>query len=221
MSNKKYLLREINNDFDKEKNYEKIIKKINKKNNIVFFKYAIPVIIFLLLIIPFFLSNKKMYVTDNSEKNDLIKINDKTDSWLVLNVSKTSSGQYDINIPYFEFTKDIKIPNDFDNKDYKEMFYNDKNTRDQNDNVYYKFHFFNTKNERYILIAFSEVKDYINMLKEEKNDKVSFINNKELFIYKSGNKYLTSFEYNDLFFYIETTSISEKELVDLLESIIK
>ena len=70
MSNKKYLLREINNDFDKEKNYEKIIKKINKKNNIVFFKYAIPVIIFLLLIIPFFLSNKKMYVTDNSEKND-------------------------------------------------------------------------------------------------------------------------------------------------------
>ncbi len=221
MSNKKYLLREINNDFDKEKNYEKIIKKINKKNNIVFFKYAIPVIIFLLLIIPFFLSNKKMYVTDNSEKNDLIKINDKTDSWLVLNVSKTSSGLYDINIPYFEFTKDIRIPNDFDNKDYKEMFYNDKNTRDQNDNVYYKFHFFNTKNERYILIAFSEVKDNINMLKEEKNDKVSFINNKELFIYKSGNKYLTSFEYNDLFFYIETTSISEKELVDLLESIIK
>lgn len=221
MSNKKYLLREINNDFDKEKNYEKIIKNINKKNNIVFFKYAIPVIIFLLLIIPFFLSNKKMYVTDNSEKNDLIKINDKTDSWLVLNVSKTSSGLYDINIPYFEFTKDIRIPNDFDNKDYKEMFYNDKNTRDQNDNVYYKFHFFNTKNERYILIAFSEVKDNINMLKEEKNDKVSFINNKELFIYKSGNKYLTSFEYNDLFFYIETTSISEKELVDLLESIIK
>lgn len=221
MSNKKYLLREINNDFDKEKNYEKIIKKINKKNNIVFFKYAIPVIIFLLLIIPFFLSNKKMYVTDNSEINDLIKINDKTGSWLVLNVSKTSSGQYDISIPYFEFTKDIKIPNDFDNKDYKEIFYNDKNTRDQNDNVYYKFHFFNTKNERYILIAFSEVKDNINMLKEEKNDKVSFINNKELFIYKSGNKYLTNFEYNDLFFYIETTSISEKELVDLLESIIK
>ena len=89
------------------------------------------------------------------------------------------------NGKYFEFTKDIRIPNDFDNKDYKEMFYNDKNTRDQNDNVYYKFHFFNTKNERYILIAFSEVKDNINMLKEEKNDKVSFINNTKKFMKKA------------------------------------
>lgn len=74
--------------------------------------------------------------------------------------------------------------------------------------------------ESKIVISFSEIgkplKDY--KLIEEVPSK---INNTDVFISKYQGLYIVSFSYNGLYFVVEANSINDKELITLLESIIK
>ena len=228
MTNKKKLVDIINSDYDKKNNYDLIINKMNYKNTYLYKLALIPIC--LIIIFLFTLSNNK--TLDNKSN---VFINDKSKTFqdeTYLNLSNYSnySNKDSLYIPLFDFEKNLIIPEDFDNKEYKEVIYtNNTNTSsssmdyiEDKNNKYYKFHYFNSKNKRYILIVFSNDESNIfNHSNRSIDDKKSIINNEEIYIYKNENKYYTSFKYNDLYFYIQSIDINENEFIDLLKSIIK
>ena len=71
-----------------------------------------------------------------------------------------------------------------------------------------------------IKIAFSEIEAPIRDYFIGDGDKISKIGNVELRVSQWENMYIVTFEYNDICFDIETTGITESQLVDLLKSII-
>ena len=71
-----------------------------------------------------------------------------------------------------------------------------------------------------IKIAFSKIESPIRDYFIDEGDKVSKIGEVELVISQWEEMYIVTFEYKDIYFDIETTGITEKQLVDLLESII-
>lgn len=72
-----------------------------------------------------------------------------------------------------------------------------------------------------IKIAFSKIEPPIRDYFIQGGDKISKIGNVELKISRWKEMYITTFEYKDIYFDIETTGITEKQLVDLLVSIIE
>ena len=70
-----------------------------------------------------------------------------------------------------------------------------------------------------IKIAFSEIEEPIREYFIDEGDKVSKIGEVELVISQWKEMYIVTFEYNNIYFDIETTGITENQLVDLLESI--
>ena len=71
-----------------------------------------------------------------------------------------------------------------------------------------------------IKIAFSKVESPIRDYFIGDGEKISKIGNVELKVSQWEKMYIVTFEYNDIYFDIETTGITENELVDLLKSII-
>lgn len=72
-----------------------------------------------------------------------------------------------------------------------------------------------------IIIAFSELEQPIRDYYIDEGNKVSKIGNTELIISKCNQMYIVTFKYNGVYFDIETTGITEKELIEMLQSIIK
>lgn len=72
-----------------------------------------------------------------------------------------------------------------------------------------------------IKIAFSKIEPPIRDYFIQGGDKISKIGDVELKISRWKEMYITTFEYKDTYFDIETTGITEKQLVDLLVSIIE
>lgn len=235
MTNKKKLVKAINKDFNKKNNYSSILEKIDDTSTHHFsFKYALPIVsvIILFLVISSSQStnnfdtkkyNKDNYVTTNE---DIIILNTavKHDtSHSEKNIYPyNNNGQY---IPYFDFEDDLKLPEDFDNKNYKEVISNNSELQDKkekNDDNYYRFHYFNTKNERHIVIAFHKTNENMDVTPSSNNDdKISRINGINMYIYKYENKYIARFEYDKLSFNVSSTDLNEKEFIDLLKSIVR
>ena len=228
MTNKKKLVDIINSDYDKKNNYDIIIDKMNYKKTYLYKLAIIPIclIIFFLFIIP---NNKKIDNKLNIFINDKSKIYQDEINLTLSKYSDKNTNKDSLYIPLFELEKDLVIPKDFDNKEYKEVIYQNINTTSSymdyigdNNNKYYKYHYFNSKNKRYILIVFSNDESNIfNHSNRSIDDKKSIINNEEIYIYKNENKYYTRFKYKDLYFYIQSIDIKENEFIDLLKSIIK
>ncbi len=72
-----------------------------------------------------------------------------------------------------------------------------------------------------ITIAFSELEQPLRDYYIDKADKVSKIGDVELIISQWKQMYIVTFEYKGIYFDIETTGITEKELVEMLQSIIQ
>lgn len=234
MTNKKKLVKAINKDFDKKNNYSLILEKIDDTSRPHFrLKYALPIasVIILLLVISSSKSannfnatkyNKDNYVTINKDiiiLNTALK-NDKTYSDKHVSSYK-NNGQY---IPYFDFEDKLKLPEDIDNKNYKEVLSKSSSLKDnaENDDNYYRFHYFNTKNERQIVIAFHKINENMDATpSSNKDDKISRINGVDMYIYNYENKYIARFEYDKLSFNVTSTDLHEKEFIDLLKSIVQ
>ena len=75
--------------------------------------------------------------------------------------------------------------------------------------------------ENRIIIAFSEIEKPLRDYYIDEGEKVSKIGETELVISQWEQMYIVTFEYKGIYFDIETTGITENELVDLLESIIE
>lgn len=235
MTNKSKLVKAINKDFDKNNNYCSILEKIDDTSRHHFrLKYALPIasVIILLLVITSSKStnnfnttkyNKDNYVTINK---DIIVLNpsvnkDTTYSDKHINSNK-NNGQY---IPYFNFEDNLKLPEDIDNKNYKEVLSKGStlqdNTKEKNDK-FYRFHYFNTKNKRHIVIAFHKNNENMDATpSSNKDDKISRINGVDMYIYNYENKYIARFEYDELSFNVTSTDLNEKEFIDLLKSIVR
>ena len=71
-----------------------------------------------------------------------------------------------------------------------------------------------------IKIAFSKVEQPLRDYFIQEGDKISKIGDVELKISQGEEMYIVTFEYEDIYFDIETTGITENQLVDLLESLI-
>ena len=71
-----------------------------------------------------------------------------------------------------------------------------------------------------IKIAFSEIEEPIRDYFIDEGDKVSKIGEAELVISQWKEMYIVTFEYKDIYFDIETTGVTENELVSLLQTII-
>ena len=120
----------------------------------------------------------------------------------------------------FEFIKNIKIP-----EEYKiESSYNIYTRNDINKSEYDVLHdyVFNYRKDSMnkIIIAFSEIEIPLRDYYIDVGDKVSKIGNIELIISQFKDMYIVTFNFKDIYFDIETTGITENELLELLQSII-
>lgn len=119
----------------------------------------------------------------------------------------------------FEFIKNIKIP-----EEYKiERSYNIYTRNDINKSEYDVLHdyVFNYRKDSMneIIIAFSEIEMPLRDYYIDVGDKVSKIGNIELIISQYKDMYIVTFNFKDMYFDIETTGITENELLELLQSI--
>lgn len=119
----------------------------------------------------------------------------------------------------FEFIKNIKIP-----EEYKiESSYNIYTRNDINKSEYDVLHdyVFNYRKDSMneIIIAFSEIEMPLRDYYIDVGDKVSKIGNIELIISQYKDMYIVTFNFKDMYFDIETTGITENELLELLQSI--
>lgn len=120
----------------------------------------------------------------------------------------------------FEFIKNIKIP-----EEYKiESSYNIYTKSDINKSEYDVLHdyVFNYRKDSMnkVIIAFSEIEKPLRDYYIDVGDKVSKIGEIELVISQYKDMYIVTFNFKDIYFDIETTGITEDELLEILQSIL-
>lgn len=119
----------------------------------------------------------------------------------------------------FDFIQNLKLPDRF-KFDLGQMIYTRDSLEKEEYNILHDYLLIYNVNENVpdsIKIAFSEeyepVRDYFI---EHENSKTSKINNTDVTIYQYEKMYIAYFEYNGIKFDVETTGITEEELVALL-----
>ena len=247
MTNKEKMKRIINNDFNKKNNRQLIISKIKNKHNKAYLEYAIiPTI--LVIVISIVLINKinnnqiksfkdesvntnNINTTSTNDGEDFDELNNYNTN-IIINELKEyknkqgNSNNYlnNINIPYFEILKNIKIPDDFDvfADGYGVCISKEKNNKDYGKINNYEFWYKNSKNNRKIIIALSDKNiPYRDSGIDRKNSNKTIINGIEVEIYKHKNTYVSIFSYKGYNFDIESCDIIEEEYIRLLYSLIK
>ena len=222
MDNKEKLKKVIEQDINPNDCYNKIIKEIERddkmKKEKKLWKWSLAPIC-LVAIMGF-----ALLVNNGQLKTSLHKPNMETKENVNLyinDVSKITQGT-------LKFDADIKAINVknityFKGQDAYEIYVkSDQDKQEYNKLQNYVVNYSNTKTDRNIAISFSKenkpIRDYYF---SEKTSEISKINSNELKIYKYDKTYFTEFNYKGINFDIETTNITERELTDLLLSIIK
>ena len=197
MPNKEKLNNSINNDFNKVNNYNKIIKKIEgvnmKYKKIVWKISLIPICLAIILgKLGAILIDADVKVV-NEEENSI---------WISIVSNIVIPEQLEKKESYMLYTrKDKESPYDILNS--------------------YVYNYYNEETLSSIRISFSNknkpLRDYHF---SEEGAKETTINNVKMKIFKYENIYFTEFNYKDYNFDIETTNITQDELINLLKSII-
>lgn len=122
-------------------------------------------------------------------------------------------------IPDLEVLQNLNIPKRLDKMNGAKIYTRNGKTGDYNIFANYEFSYFNDDN--WISIALSDTNKPVRDYYFEEVGTSSTINNINLIIYKYQDAYLTEFIYKGYNFDIETSGITEEELISLLESLIK
>lgn len=235
MSNKKMFKDLYSKKINKDTNYQKILEYAERnsmKNNNKIVKWAFVPVVIINIICGVLILNKNNTDKILSPSDPIINKEKNYEIYINTIDSEFGLGKFDADIqitnyymiPYFEFLSNLDIPDDFDNKEnYKAIYVKkDKNSKDYDVLNHYELWCENTTNNRKIKISFSDkyepLRDYFF---DDEGSKLSKINDIEMIIYKHEDSYMTTFKYNDINFDIETSKITETELIDLLISIIK
>ena len=229
MNNLKYT---IQKNFDKEKNYNIILSKIERRDNMkVKLSYVLGssfVAIALLVGI----------VAYNVPKNDNEIVTPPTvQGVLEININKAkmqSMAKLDADIQEavvdkeinksFPFVqKELNAPKDLKNYGVNRVLMTRKDLSDKDYSVAhdYIWDYSNEAQDRTIRIAFSKVGKPLRDYHLSSEEKISKIEGAEVIITQYEKLYLAEFKLNDVYFDIETAGITQKELVDLLVSLIK
>lgn len=229
MNNLKYT---IQKNFDKEKNYNIILSKIERRDNMkVKLSYVLAssfVAIALLVGI----------VAYNVPKNDNEIVTPPTvQGVLEININKAkmqSMAKLDADIQEavvdkeinksFPFVqKELNAPKDLKNYGVNRVLMTRKDLSDKDYSVAhdYIWDYSNEAQDRTIRIAFSKVGKPLRDYYLSSEEKISKIENTDVIITQYEDLYLAEFKLNDVYFDIETAGITQKELVDLLVSLIK
>ncbi len=218
MNNKEKIKKSISKDFDKRKNYNMIMKSINKnKNN--FLKLSIlPLCILLVLYIGIVLNNKEI-VPDSNLPSPIININK------LNNIKREPNDFYGSAIDLSgeeliikqNFTLNFLIPNNLNLYRFIMLYSINQEF------IGYNLIYFNSENTKVIDIFYSETrtKRFQCVDIEKNNMRNSKINNIDFLIGNFNDEYFVKFKYNNMYFDIETRGISETELINLLTSIVK
>ena len=121
----------------------------------------------------------------------------------------------------FEFINNITLPSEYKLANSYEIF-----TKENHDTAEYSllhdYVFYYSKDyENSIKVAFSEVGEPIRDYFLDDSKKISKIGNVDVIISQYEKMYVATFKCKEIYFDIETNGITEEELVNLLESIIK
>ena len=120
----------------------------------------------------------------------------------------------------FTFIENLQIPEEY-NFENGYTVYTRENTDTAEYNVLHDYILNYRKDDlNDIKIAFSEIEEPIRDYFILEGEKISKIGDVELKISQWEDMYIVTFEHNNIYFDIETTGITENQLVDLLESII-
>lgn len=119
----------------------------------------------------------------------------------------------------FNFIENITIPENFKLKS-KYKVYVKKNEYMKEYDILHDYVFEYKNNNSNIKISFSTIEKPIRDYYIEEGKNISKIGNAEVIISQWEEMYIVSFEYKNIYFDIETNSITENQLVTLLESII-
>ncbi len=229
MSNKDVFKELYSKKLNKEKNYNKIMETIERKNRRLnqYLKWSLASICLVVVtcgIIAFGGNIHSLLTPDKKvvDNNVILNINHVSNEKGLVKTDADVKEVNDYNAPYYEVLSDLEIPEDFDDKEYINAIYT-KSDRDNKEYDYlmqYEKIYKNSSNHRNIVIGYSEknkpIRDYYFV-----DGKVSKIDDFELIIYQYENSYMTEFKYKNLHIDIETSDITEAELAALLPSIIK
>ena len=218
MKNKQLFQKVYREKINKDKNYEEIIKKINRPqpNKKLYWKLAY-VCLFLALSCSILIMNKsnhshELYRDKTQDITTTSKVETSSDG-----IKETYDGKDIISkdLTVDEILNNIFLPSDF-NKEYttKEIYSNKKNINN------YEAIFQNNDGTRSVTISYSNknkpTNDYHLF-----DGTTMIVNGVSLIIYNKSDKYITEFTYNKINYLIVTKNITESELNALLKSIIK
>ena len=222
----------IQKNFDKKKNYNIILSKIERRDNMkVKLSYVLAssfVAIALLVGI----------VAYNVPKNDNEIVTPPTvQGVLEININKAkmqSMAKLDADIQEavvdkeinksFPFVqKELNAPKNLKNYGVNRVLMTRKDLSDKDYSVAhdYIWDYSNEAQDRTIRIAFSKVGKPLRDYHLSSEEKISKIENTDVIITQYEKLYLAEFKLNDVYFDIETAGITQKELGDLLVSLSK
>lgn len=213
-------------EFDKNSNYKAILSQIEgvsimKKFKYVFIPACAIIIMFAAIVLNKNASIPDIIIRNPTEENPIIELN-------INRIKDTSITSLDADIKIlkmddipekFKFIKTVNIPNEYKlENSYNIYIKSDINKADYNKLHDYVFEYRKDSMNK-IIIAFSEIEQPLRDYEIVTGEQISKIGNVELIISQYQDMYIVTFSYNNIYFDIETTGITEAELQDLLVSI--
>lgn len=226
----------IQKNFDKKKNYNIILSKIERRDNM---KVKLSYVLASSLVAIALLVGIVAYNVPKSNNENVMPPT--VQGILELNINKAEYQSMmtldaDINIKEantelnsefekdFSFVKkDINAPKDLRDYGVNKVVMTRKDFSDKDYSIAhdYIWDYSNEAENRTIRIAFSKIGKPLRDYYLSSEEKISKIENTDVIITQYEKLYLAEFKMNDVYFDIETSGITQTELVDLLVSIIK
>lgn len=222
---------EMEKEFDKEKNYQAILSKIERVSEMKKIKLShilVPafalVAVLTIGIVAVNLENKpedkKMIASEGIKVElNINQIKQMSQTRLDADI-KTSDFE---NLPTkFDFIKNVKTPSSITLTNKYNIYVKSNKDIAKYDILHdYVFSYTNKNNTKDIQIAFSELEKPLRDYYIEDGEKESKIGETKVLISQYEDLYIATFEKQGTYFDIETKGITQQELVDLLTSVIE
>lgn len=204
MSKNKYFIEKFDKELDKNKIYSNVLKKVEAKP-IYKFKYVYQVAmvcIFLIILNIFINYNNRLDININN----------------INNLKQNNNNSYGVNLS----TKSLNMDDSIRNNDLLEKYNLDKiyNIFDTNTDKIHDYVYIFTNENKKLVISYSYISTPYSEYILDENVEKSYINKKEILLYKSKNNYFATFNHNNVYYYLNSVNIEQNEFINFIKSII-
>ena len=204
MSKNKYFIEKFDKEIDKNKIYSNVLKKVEAKP-IYKFKYVYQVAmvcIFLIILNIFINYNNRLDININN----------------INNLRQSNNNSYGVNLA----TKSLNMNDSIRNNDLLEKYNLDKiyNIFDTNTDKIHDYVYIFTNENKKLVISYSYISTPCSEYILDENVEKSYIDKKEILLYKSENNYFATFNHNNVYYYLNSVNIEQNEFIDFIKSII-